>query len=118
MSTIAKVQEILKDANQGEYVSLKCENDSTNINGYVVYLSKEKVDAIKLDDWTKGWPKEEPTVLGPLCFTAEEAGSTVKIQFDTFKTSTDGVNWTPYASDSIITLTNVGDKVFFKASEP
>lgn len=104
MSTIAKVQEILEDANQGEYVSLKCENDSTNINGYVVYLSKEKVDAIKLDDWTKGWPKEEPTDLGPLCFTAEAPNVTITFdenggwqdEFNYLNYSTDGKNWNEY----------------------
>lgn len=80
MADISKIQEILKDANFGEYVSLKCENNTININGHVVYLSEDKVDAVDISKWTKGWPKEEPTELGPLCFTAEAPNSSVKLQ--------------------------------------
>ena len=59
-----------------------------------------------------------------LCFTAEEAGSTVKLTNSNspnnypevhLQTSTDGKSWTPYNIDNVITLTNVGDKVYFKA---
>lgn len=108
MADISKVQEILKDANFGEYVSLKCENNIININGHVVYLSEDKVDAVDINKWEKGWPKEEPTDLGPLCFTAEERDSTVKFYCiededapiaDFYSTmnlqySRDGQNWT------------------------
>ena len=57
-----------------------------------------------------------------LCFTAEEAGSTVKLTAPIgqapevrLQTSTDGKSWTPYNIEEVITLTNVGDKVYFKA---
>ena len=56
-----------------------------------------------------------------LCFTAEEAGSTVKLHKNgsapavNLQTSTNGSSWTPYTIEDTITLTNVGDKVYFKA---
>ena len=60
-----------------------------------------------------------------LCFTAEEANSTV--HFDkvgspgaiSIETSTDGSTWTDYSwtdkTGDTLTLANVGDKVYFKA---
>ena len=59
--------------------------------------------------------------LTPLCFTAEEPGSTVKLTKVeqapdvNLQTSTDGVSWTPYTVEDVITLANVDDKVYFKA---
>ena len=56
-----------------------------------------------------------------LCFTAQEAGSTVKLTkagsapVVNLQTSTDGSSWTPYTVNDVITLTNVDDKVYFKA---
>lgn len=56
-----------------------------------------------------------------LCFTAEEANSTVRLTQVEYppevrlQTSTDGNTWTPYTIENNITLTNVGDKVYFKA---
>ena len=56
-----------------------------------------------------------------LCFTAEEAGSTVKLHKNgsapdvNLQTSTDGSSWTPYTVEDVITLANIGDKVYFKA---
>ena len=56
-----------------------------------------------------------------LCFTAQEPGSTIKITKNgdapaiNIQTSTDGKSWTPYTVEDTITLTNVGDKVYFKA---
>ena len=58
---------------------------------------------------------QEPVACDALCFTAEEAGSTVKINASNLQTSTDGISWTPYTSDAVITLANVDDKVYFKA---
>ena len=55
-----------------------------------------------------------------LCFTAETAGSTVKlIKFGsptavTIEYSTDGTTWSTYTFSTDITLTNVGDKVYFR----
>lgn len=63
--------------------------------------------------------------LGPqcdaLCFTAEEANSTVKLTANgsapdvNLQTSTNGRTWTPYTVGDNITLANIGDKVYFKA---
>ena len=56
-----------------------------------------------------------------LCFTAQEPGSTIKLTKNgdapavNLQTSTDGNSWTPYTVEDTITLTNVGDKVYFKA---
>ena len=64
---------------------------------------------------------QKPVLCDALCFTAEEAGSTVKINAKgsapavNLQTSTDGVSWTPYTVEDVITLANVNDKVYFKA---
>ena len=56
-----------------------------------------------------------------LCFTAKEPGSTIKITKNgdapaiNLQTSTDGKSWTPYNVEDVITVPNVGDKVYFKA---
>lgn len=81
-----------------------------------LYLGSEQV-----------WSGEEPTpVTGPwLCFTAAQANSTVHLDkvgspdAISLETSTDGSTWTDYSwTDSTgdtLTLTNVGDKVYFRA---
>lgn len=58
----------------------------------------------------------------PLCFTAEQAGSTISVVKSratapaiTLQTSLDGIEWTPYTIGNVITLQNVGDKVYFAA---
>ena len=58
----------------------------------------------------------------PLCFTAVNAGATIALKCNgnnlktaTFETSTDKKNWTDYRYATNITLTNVGDKVYFRA---
>ena len=64
---------------------------------------------------------QEPVLCDALCFTAQKAGSTVKLTKNgdapavNLQTSTDGSSWTPYAVNDVITLTNVDDKVYFKA---
>ena len=61
------------------------------------------------------------TASDALCFTADEAGSTVQLTKEGYpvdvnlQTSTDGNSWNPYTVEDTITLTNVGDKVYFKA---
>ena len=71
------------------------------INGRPVYLRSEPV----------------PSHLVPLCFTAQEPGSTVKIARNgaapnvNLQTSTDGISWTPYTVEDVITLNNVDDEV-------
>ena len=64
---------------------------------------------------------QEPVLCDALCFTAQEAGSTVKLTkvksapYVNLQTSTNGSSWTPYAVEDVITLANVNDKVYFKA---
>ena len=68
----------------------------------------------------EGW-----VVVAPLCFTAEEANSTVHLdKFGTpnaisLETSTDGNTWTDYSwtenTGDTLTLANVGDKVYMRA---
>ena len=60
-----------------------------------------------------------------LCFTAEEANSTVHLDkvgspdAISLETSTDGSTWTDYSwstnTGNTLTLTNVGDKVYMRA---
>ena len=66
---------------------------------------------------------EPPTELPDyLCFTAEEAGSTVAMAVNgtptkgqAFEYSTNGTNWSEFIpSTTTITLANVGDKVYFR----
>lgn len=58
--------------------------------------------------------------LPPLCFTANTAGSTVALNKNgspttvTLETSLDGVNWSTYTFGSTITLSNIGDKVYWR----
>lgn len=61
---------------------------------------------------------DEP--LQYLCFTAEQANSTVKLEKNwspttvTLETSTDGNNWSSYTFWDTITLTNIWDKVYWR----
>ena len=60
-----------------------------------------------------------------LCFTAEEAGSTVKMtspgpsaQSVSLEYSTDGNNWSPFVVGSTtVTLANIGDKMYIRATD-
>lgn len=51
-----------------------------------------------------------------LCFTAEEAGSSVTLTFSSgaIETSTDKESWGAYTSDTQILLANVGDEIYFR----
>jgi hypothetical protein len=72
------------------------------------------------------WIKNDK-LAEPLCFTAKEAGSTVMMKKSDssaptvyLETSTTGKNgsWSNFTVDStIITLANVGDKVYFRAKQ-
>ncbi len=58
-----------------------------------------------------------------LCFTAEQAGSTVRYQNRNdnnpdMKYSLDGEHWTDWAPNDRITLENVGDYVYVKGNNP
>ena len=66
--------------------------------------------------------KQEEKLKIPLCFEAVDAGATIALMCNgnnlktaTFQTSTDGQTWSDYTYETDITLTNVGDKVYFKA---
>lgn len=66
--------------------------------------------------------KQEEKLKIPLCFEAVDLGATIALKCNgnnlktaTFETSTDGQNWSDYTYATNITLTNVGDKVYFKA---
>ena len=72
----------------------------------------------------RGGKKEEQPAYWWLCFTAEEAGSTVAMQAVgsapavTLETSYDGEIWEPFViGETTITLQNVGNKVYFRAGE-
>ena len=64
-----------------------------------------------------------PKLDEPLCFTAEEAGSTVAMAAYgeaptvSLEYSTDGNTWSPFVVGSTtVTLANIGDKVYIRAT--
>ena len=72
-----------------------------------------------IDDYNR---KQEEKRKIPLCFEAVDSGATIalncignNLKTATFQTSTDGQNWTDYTYATGITLTNAGDKVYFRA---
>ena len=77
-----------------------------------------------LIDSNKSDPIEFTREVPPdyLCFTAEEAGSTVAMAVNgtptkgqAFETSTDGTNWSVFTPGTTkIILANAGDKVYFR----
>lgn len=67
------------------------------------------------------WTKPSPVVADYLCFTAEQAGSTISMlkggtmANPSIEYSMDATNWTPFViGDTIVTLANIGDKVYFR----
>ena len=83
------------------------------------------------------WIKNAERLKKPLCFTAEEAGSTIKmskhrspptVYLETSSTGEEG-SWSDFIvctedengnsnnDGTIITLTNIGDKVYFRAKQ-
>lgn len=94
--------------------------DFTNTNE----LRIDKKDVVTLFiDGKLAWEKAKLDV--PLCFTAEEANSTVHLDKNSspnaiyLETSTDGTTWTDYewngSTGITLTLANVGDKVYMRA---
>lgn len=70
---------------------------------------------------SKGYSIELPAIVYKgLHFTAEQAGSTISQNVGkdgcSYSTSTDGISWEPYTLGTVINLTNVGDKVFWKGN--
>lgn len=87
-------------------------------NAVGLYLGAAKV-------WGKSEPPPPPPATPWLCFTAETANSTVRLDKAgspnaiSLETSTDGTTWTDYgwtgSSGDTLTLTNIGDKVYMRA---
>ena len=70
---------------------------------------------------TEGVNVPAMAVATPLTFEAKDDRSTVTVSFKlatvvSMQYSTDGTTWTGYTSEDPITLTNVGDKVMFRAT--
>lgn len=73
----------------------------------------------------EGWMMYHPDPNPWLCFNAETSGATIKLNKVgtpgdiSIETSTDGTTWTDYGwtnkTGDTITLTNIGDKVYFRA---
>lgn len=89
-------------------------------NVKAVTIPEGEVKEIKVDGVVK-WTKPSPVVADYLCFTAEQAYSTITMlkggstANPTVEYSTDATNWTPFViGDTIVTLENVGDKVYFR----
>ena len=84
-----------------------------SLNAIEAYFGNEKV-----------WGKSEPAIGDWLCFTAEEAGSTVamksggfSVQTVSLEYSTDGNNWSPFVvGTTTVTLANIGDKMYMRAT--
>ena len=84
------------------------------LNAIEAYFGTEKV-----------WGKSEPATANWLCFTAEEANSTVRLDkvgspnAISLETSIDGNTWTDYSwtenTGDTLTLANAGDKVYMRA---
>ena len=71
----------------------------------------------------KVWGKSEPATPNWLCFTAEEANSTVAMQANgsapavSLEYSTDGNTWSPFVvGTTTVTLANIGDKMYMRAT--
>lgn len=70
----------------------------------------------------KNWELPEPIIPDYLCFTANTAGSTIALTNSDGNTpnlsySIDKENWTTW-NYSVITLNNIGDKIYFKGNNP
>lgn len=82
------------------------------LNAVEAYFGAEKV-----------WEKSAPHTADWLCFTAEEANSTVAMAANgsaptvSLECSTDGNTWSPFVvGTTTVTLANIGDKVYVRAT--
>ena len=80
----------------------------------------ERIRQWLVDDYNS--KQEEKKRKIPLCFEAVDAGATIALKCNgnslktaTFQTSTDGQSWFNYTYATSITLTNAGDRVYFRA---
>ena len=89
------------------------------MNNIFLGYPPENVKQWIIDDYNR---KQEEKLKTPLCFEAVDSGATIALKCNgnnlktaTFQTSTDGKTWSDYTYATNITLTNAGDKVYFKA---
>ena len=82
------------------------------LNAIEAYFGTEKV-----------WGKSEPATPNWLCFTAEQANSTVAMNKHgsaptvSLEYSTDGNTWSPFVvGTTTVTLDNIGDKMYVRAT--
>ena len=82
------------------------------LNAIEAYFGNEKV-----------WGKSEPATPNWLCFTAQEANSTVAMKANgsaptvSLEYSTDGNTWSPFVvGTTTVTLANIGDKMYVRAT--
>ena len=82
------------------------------LNAIEAYFGNEKV-----------WGKSEPATPNWLCFTAEQANSTVAMKANgsaptvSLEYSTDGNTWSPFVvGTTTVTLANIGDKMYMRAT--
>ena len=83
--------------------------------GTHIFLGKPSTS---IEQWIKNQRLKEP-----LCFTAVDAGATIAFNKvgspaeANIVTSTNGQIWQPYEFNTVITLENIGDKVYFRAAD-
>lgn len=95
-----------------------------NISINDIYIGSTQANAAYIGT-TKVWPESPaPTEYQGLCFKALEPNSSVQLTSQgtpsnviSLQTSTDGVSWSSYTPGTSIPLDNVGDKVYFAATE-
>lgn len=95
--------------------------DIGNIEATGLWVGNKKADAAYVGI-VKVWGKSEP-IADWLCFTAEEANSTVELSAVgsapavSLEYSTDGSTWSPFVvGTTTVTLANVGDKAYVRAT--
>jgi hypothetical protein len=89
-----------------------------NINPSAFYFGDKTINKILFKE-NIVWEKAED--LSYLCFTAEEPNAKIIFNKGTednqIVISTDKQNWSSHEYGTEITLTNVGDKVYFRAAD-
>ena len=114
-NTYNKVTSISSSSTDTQYPSAKAVYDE--IKSAVSSIITYSEDAPSGTDWNIWCKMYIPKYL---CFTANQANSAVglvqKNSTAYLKYSTDKENWTEFNTGNVITLTNAGDKVYFKGS--
>ena len=93
-------------------------SDNANLWWWVTQWTSEKPKEVKaVYLWEN---KVRPSLPDYLCFTAEQANSTIRLYkswSDTsvsLETSSDWQTWSDYTINTTITLTNIGDKIYWR----